>query len=218
MFDSKFIFWKLRLYIWRISCCFGSDISSLIIGTPRRSGSKIFENRRFLKDIYRLTDLSRWQWPRHPGQRDPSQRESIVDPSSVWPREGWQCCRGQGQGPSLFVCKDGDRPRLRGRGTFPLQPEDTDLSRYHGKFLIYISLRRIPMTTTGRISLTSSPYSLWSRSRPKPMAMRRTPMPTMKKINFLSLSIRFLTLRVNLSCLLPIIKEHDLFMTLSGLS
>ena len=47
------------------------------------------------------------------------------------------------------------------------------------------------------------------------MAMRRTPMPTMKKINFLSLSIRFLTLRVNLSCLLPIVREHYSFITSS---
>ena len=89
---------------------------------------------KYLKiEVFRtiiVSDLSRWQWPRHPGQRDPSQRESIVDPSSVWPREGWQCCRGQGPGPSLFVCKDEDRPRLRGRGTFPRQPEDTDLSRH----------------------------------------------------------------------------------------
>ena len=42
------------------------------------------------------------------------------------------------------------------------------------------------------------------------MAMRRTPMPTMKKINFLSRSIRFLTFRVNLSWRLPNIKKHYL--------
>ena len=48
------------------------------------------------------------------------------------------------------------------------------------------------------------------------MAMRRTPMPTMKKINFLSRSIRFLTFRVNLSWRLPNIKKH--YLSISFLS
>lgn len=42
-------------------------------------------------------------------------------------------------------------------------------------------------------------------------------MPTMKKINFLSRSIRFLTFRVNLSWRLPNIKKHYLATSICSL-